>query len=67
MKRRKVCAILLCVLVILLTILRICISSNSLFGTIIRIMWIALGILATILSIVFLVRKSPKKHKPDSK
>ena len=55
MKKSKIIAIAICLMITILTILRLLIDSTTLAGTIIRIMWIISGILATILAAIHLM------------
>ena len=62
MKKSKIIAVAFCLMITILTILRLLIDSTTLAGTIIRIMWIISGVLATILAVIHLM-KAKKRHK----
>lgn len=62
MKKSKIIAVAFCLMITILTILRLLIDSTTLAGTIIRIMWIISGVLATILAVIHLM-KAKKQHK----
>ncbi|MBP3692436.1 MAG: hypothetical protein J6I80_04240 [Clostridia bacterium] len=57
MKKSKIIAVAFCLMITTLTILRLLIDDTSLAGTIIRIMWIISGVLATILAIIHLMKE----------
>ena len=56
MKKTKIIAVAFCLMITILTILRLLIDSTTLTGIIIRIMWIVSGVLATILAIIHLMK-----------
>ena len=60
MKKSKMIAVVFCLMITILTILRLLIDSTTFTGIIIRIMWIVSGVLATILAIIHLTKA--KKH-----
>lgn len=62
MKKNKITAFAFCLVITTLTVLRLFIDSTTSAGTVIRILWIISGVLATILAVIHLM-KAKKQHK----
>ena len=56
MKKSKIIVVVFCLVITILTILRIVIDSTTLAGIIVRIMWTISGVLAAILAIIHLMK-----------
>ena len=65
MRKKQIVAIVLCIIIIFLTIIRFLIDNATPIGIIIRIMWITSGVIATILAIMHLIKFKQRndKHK----
>ena len=56
MKRNKITVIAFCLMIAILTVLRIILDETILIGMVVRIIWIISGLLATILAIIHLIK-----------
>lgn len=58
MNKSKIIAIIFCLLIITIMILRLLFDKDSLIGKAVRIVWILLGISVTVLTLINIVKKN---------
>ena len=63
MRKKQILAIVLCIIITFLTIIRFFVDDTTSMGMIIRIMWITSGVIATILAIIYLIKLKQRNDK----
>lgn len=65
--KRKIAVIIFCVIITILTILRLFIHNTTFIGMIIRIMWLTFGVVATVLAIIHLIKVRQRNNENKRK